>query len=91
MDGNVPKTGKAIVYHGPVNKGQWKLEEVQVRDLKDDELLVEMVASGICHTDLAFADREADGKDPTIFYPRVMGHEGMTPASGHYIRQKLSF
>lgn len=51
------------------------MEEVTLRDIKENELLVDMVASGICHTDIHFGDQEAG--QPGSFYPRVMGHEGM--------------
>jgi len=40
-------TGQAIVCHGKLQDKGWKLEEVStVSDIKDDELVVEMVASG---------------------------------------------
>lgn len=38
---------RAIVSHGPNVHDDWKLEEVStLPDVKDDEILVEMVASG---------------------------------------------
>ena len=40
-------TGKAIVSHGKLQDGGWKLEEVSTTpDIKDHELVVEIVASG---------------------------------------------
>lgn len=40
--------------------------------VKDDELLVEIVATGVCHSDFYFATTAKD-----IFsYPSVLGHEG---------------
>ncbi len=48
-------------------------QEITVDDnLRDDEVLVEMKATGVCHTDLNFA------KENTIpgLFPAVFGHEG---------------
>ncbi|PNS19351.1 hypothetical protein CAC42_2528 [Sphaceloma murrayae] len=65
---------QAIVSHGPLPDG-WKIESVTTTpDVKDDEIVVEMVASGICHTDVLFGSLPAGA--PMAFYPRVMGHEG---------------
>jgi len=64
---------RAIVAHGPFKKGQWKLEDLKLRDLGEDEVLVKMVASGLCHTDLVIGDEEPG---PGIVYPKVLGHEG---------------
>ncbi|PYI34345.1 alcohol dehydrogenase [Aspergillus indologenus CBS 114.80] len=47
------------------------LEEVVIVDLKPDEILVEIVTSGICHTDLL----AMDGILP-MPSPGVLGHEG---------------
>jgi threonine dehydrogenase-like Zn-dependent dehydrogenase len=52
---------------------------VKLRELKDDEVLVEIVASGICHTDLHCGNTPDDKGVPAVFYPRVLGHEGMSP------------
>lgn len=60
----MPTATYAIVAH---SQHDWRYEEVHVRDPKDDELLVEMIASGICHTDIAGLGDA---------YPRVLGHEG---------------
>lgn len=48
-------------------------QEINVDDtLRDDEVLVEMVATGVCHTDLNFRN------ESTIpgLHPAVFGHEG---------------
>jgi hypothetical protein len=68
----VPKQ-KAIIAYGPHRAGQWKLRDVVSRSLGEKEVLVEIVASGICHSDLHFADSESGHE---VHYPRVMGHEG---------------
>lgn len=67
-------TGKAIVSYDDLEKGGWKMEEVTTRALQDNELVVEMVASGICHTDILCGGENAG---PLGFYPRVLGHEGV--------------
>lgn len=70
---------RAIVSRDTQQNGGWKLEEVGVRQPGEDELLVEMVASGVCHTD-ALVGNLPDGAAPIAFYPRVLGHEGpVTP------------
>lgn len=66
-------TARAIVSRAPLNDGGWKMEDVKVRDVGDDELLVRIVASGICHTDLVFGGLK---EGPGVIYPSVKGHEG---------------
>ncbi|KAK8018829.1 hypothetical protein PG991_008019 [Apiospora marii] len=58
------------------------MEDVTLRAIREDEVLVEMVASGLCHTDLHCGDTPDDKGVPGVYYPRVLGHEG----SG-YVRQ----
>ncbi|KAE9366798.1 aryl-alcohol dehydrogenase-like protein [Stipitochalara longipes BDJ] len=53
--------------------GFFNYQEITIDDtLQDDEVLVEMKATGVCHTDLNFA------KEKTIpgLFPAVFGHEG---------------
>ncbi|KAH7239918.1 chaperonin 10-like protein [Fusarium redolens] len=49
-----------------------KLVHGSLRAIRRSELLVRVVATGICHTDLIFATWPAD----QIPYPKVLGHEG---------------
>ncbi|EHA25415.1 hypothetical protein CBS63078_7928 [Aspergillus niger] len=72
-------TGRALVSHGPYQAGGWKLQNVSLRPLRENELLIEVVASGVCQTDLHFAGLE---RGHGVHYPRVMGHEG-----AGYVRQ----
>lgn len=51
--------------------GPFKMEEVELDDPKDDEILVSMMATGICHTDIAVANGEL-----WEHFPSVLGHEG---------------
>ena len=64
---------RAIVSRGPLNDGGWKVEDVRVRDVGYDELLVRVIASGICHTDIFFGGLK---EGPGVIYPSVKGHEG---------------
>jgi len=66
---------KAIVCHDTLANGGWKMEDVSVRKPGEGELLVEMVASGVCHTDVLVGGLP-NGAAPIAFYPRVLGHEG---------------
>ncbi|EME43121.1 hypothetical protein DOTSEDRAFT_45113 [Dothistroma septosporum NZE10] len=45
----------------------WKFEDLLTREPQEDEFLVEMIATGICHTDISGYGG---------IYPRVLGHEG---------------
>lgn len=58
------------VVHGP--KQEFKLEDLVLDDIQDNELLVDMKYSGICHTDLVFQQ----GEIQICKYPAVFGHEG---------------
>ena len=48
------------------------IETVQLEGPRDGEVLVEIKASGICHTD-AFT---LSGEDPEGLFPAILGHEG---------------
>jgi len=48
------------------------IEEVEVAPPKAGEVLVKVVATGVCHTD-AFT---LSGKDPEGLFPVILGHEG---------------
>ncbi|KAH9832797.1 Alcohol dehydrogenase GroES-like domain [Teratosphaeria destructans] len=45
----------------------WKLEDMLTREPEEDEFLIEMIATGVCHTDITGYGG---------IYPRVLGHEG---------------
>ncbi|CZT14415.1 related to zinc-containing long-chain alcohol dehydrogenase [Ramularia collo-cygni] len=67
---------KAIVAStpGPTHHGaeNWEMTNILVpTDLKDGEILVEMVATGICHTDISLTNPEMGQT-----FPIVPGHEG---------------
>ena len=48
------------------------IEEIEVQGPKAGEVLVRMVATGVCHTD-AFT---LSGMDPEGIFPSILGHEG---------------
>ena len=48
------------------------IEELDLEGPSDNEVLVEMKATGVCHTD-AFT---LSGDDPEGIFPSVLGHEG---------------
>src|ERR1700750_359989 len=48
------------------------VQEVELEDPKAGELLVRLVACGVCHTDMY----TASGADPSGYAPAVLGHEG---------------
>lgn len=63
------KTSTALVaqaLHGPL-----QLQDVQLDDLRPDEVLIEIHAVGICHADVSCLH----GTIPVSF-PNVFGHEG---------------
>jgi len=61
---------KAAIAWGP--KQPLSIEEVDVMLPKKGEVLVKIIASGVCHTD-AFT---LSGEDPEGIFPAILGHEG---------------
>ena len=61
---------KAAIAWGP--NQPLSIEEVDVMLPKKGEVLVKVVASGVCHTD-AFT---LSGEDPEGIFPAILGHEG---------------
>ena len=49
----------------------FELQEVELDGRRDDEILVRIVATGLCHTDIHLRDTL-----PEAMFPRVFGHEG---------------
>lgn len=64
-----PLTTDAWIARAP--GGDFELTGVTVPELRSDELLVRIVATGLCHTDLSVRDTL-----PAEMFPRVFGHEG---------------
>ncbi len=48
------------------------IEEIDLEGPSEGEVLVELKATGVCHTD-AYT---LSGKDPEGLFPSVLGHEG---------------
>lgn len=61
---------KAAIAWGPGKP--LTIEEVDVMPPKKGEVLIKIVASGVCHTD-AFT---LSGEDPEGIFPAILGHEG---------------
>jgi aryl-alcohol dehydrogenase len=60
---------RAAVVEG---QGQpFTMSEVELEDPRDDEVLVRMVATGVCHTDITMGSFL-----PPEMFPHVFGHEG---------------
>src|SRR4030042_4708976 len=68
FDGQVHKIQAAVLRK---KGGPLKIEAIEVEGPRDDEVLVRIVASGICHTDIDFVDDWDGTADPV-----VLGHEG---------------
>lgn len=71
----------AIVAYEPTKPytTNWKHEHIRLaRGLKPDEILIKMVATGICATDVHYGTEPAaaDGAKG-VRYPWIMGHEGV--------------
>ena len=49
-----------------------ELVEIDLEGPKEGEVLIEVKATGICHTDAYTLSR----KDPEGLFPSIMGHEG---------------
>jgi len=62
-------TARAAICRG--HDHPFSIEEVELDALRPDELLVRIVACGICHTDLAVRDEQLP-----VPLPVVLGHEG---------------
>ena len=63
------KTRAAVAYEAgkPL-----QIEEIELANPREGEVLVEIHATGVCHTD-AFT---LSGEDPEGLFPAVLGHEG---------------
>ncbi|MDI1477953.1 S-(hydroxymethyl)glutathione dehydrogenase/class III alcohol dehydrogenase [Polyangium sp. y55x31] len=61
---------KAAVAHKP--NAPLSIEEVDLEGPKEGEVLVEIKATGVCHTD----DYTLSGKDSEGIFPSILGHEG---------------
>ena len=63
------KTRSAVLHQQP---GEYELTEVDLDEPRRGELLIKMVAAGLCHTD----DHVAAGDSPAFRLPIAGGHEG---------------
>ena len=63
------KTLAAVAWEA---KQPLELEEIDLEGPKEGEVLVRVVASGVCHTD----SYTLSGADPEGIFPSILGHEG---------------
>lgn len=63
------KTRAAVAWEA---KRPLEIEEIELAGPKTGEVLVQIVATGVCHTD-AYT---LSGADPEGLFPTVLGHEG---------------
>jgi NDMA-dependent alcohol dehydrogenase len=63
------KTKAAVLFSQP---GKWEVTEVDLDEPKPNEVLIKMVAAGMCHSD----DHVATGDMPLMTMPMAGGHEG---------------
>ena len=66
------KTKAAVVYE---RSGKFTMDQIDIGEPKDDEVLVRIAATGICHTDLAGREQYLP-IPPERAFPAVFGHEG---------------
>ncbi len=60
---------QAAIVRAP--RAPMSLETIDLEDVRDNEILVRLVATGVCHTDLAMRDQAFP-----VPQPIVLGHEG---------------
>ena len=77
------KTKAAVAFE---SKKPLEILEIDLEGPKEGEVLVEIKATGICHTD----EFTLSGADPEGIFPTVLGHEGagiveVSPSSSHDI------
>ncbi|KAF2795278.1 NAD(P)-binding protein [Melanomma pulvis-pyrius CBS 109.77] len=69
-----PTSTRAIVTTPPKDGAPtWAMQDISLRDPSPNEVLVRIVASGVCHTDLAIS---MVPPEYGMLFPKVMGHEG---------------
>ena len=66
---NIMKARAAVAW---APKKPLEIEEVEVMGPREGEVLLKVIASGVCHTD-AFT---LSGDDPEASFPCILGHEG---------------
>jgi S-(hydroxymethyl)glutathione dehydrogenase/alcohol dehydrogenase len=63
------RTRAAVCWETP---GRWSVEEVELLDPADGEVLIQLRAAGLCHSD----ENIIDGSSPMPYLPICGGHEG---------------
>lgn len=74
---------QALVVDSP--GAPFKLQDIDIDEqLRDNEVLIRLTATGVCHTDLNFSKEDSM---PGLF-PAVFGHEGERPRKKNVISFK---
>ncbi len=76
---------KAAVYHGPQDL---RVEEVPVRELKDNEVMIQVKYCGVCGTDMHIFN--GDGGSFEVHPPLIPGHEFAGAGSVISVRMRCS-
>lgn len=78
MPGTLEATEAIVSHHPSDGERRWSFEKINIGAPGEYEAIVEITASGICHTDLG-CGTDPDGSPgfPVSPYPRVLGHEGI--------------
>ena len=78
--GHIPKQMKALRYEKPED---WSIVEVPVPELRDNDVLIQVKACGVCGTDLHIHEGEFIAK-----FPLIPGHEtvGLVAAVGKNVQ-----
>ncbi|MGF1598029.1 MAG: NDMA-dependent alcohol dehydrogenase [Acidimicrobiales bacterium] len=69
------KTRGAVLMSSP---GEWEIVELDLEEPRQGELLIDLVASGLCHSD----DHHAKGDSNVEIFPFAGGHEGAGIVAG---------
>jgi D-arabinose 1-dehydrogenase-like Zn-dependent alcohol dehydrogenase len=67
-----PSVKAIVTYPSQDGSVNWKMEDVSPLEPREHELCVQVVACGICHTDLVASLMPPE----RVNYPIVLGHEG---------------
>lgn len=72
--GVIPQT--MIAYRFIPSRGEPVREEVPVPSIASDEALLQVLAGGVCHSDLGILDVNNIMLNRTLTNPFTLGHEG---------------
>ena len=77
LNTSIPHTHQAVIVENPGPTAQILVKKVEVPECADDEILIRLSYSGICHADVAFAFDEWNAFAYGFDGSRTPGHEGV--------------